>query len=34
MSVLHEALEEYLAIRRSVGVHLRVSAGLLHRFVA
>ncbi len=34
MTTLAAALEEYLAMRQSLGVHLRVTAGLLRRFVA
>jgi integrase len=34
MTALSDALEEYLAIRQSLGVRLRVTAGLLRRFVA
>lgn len=34
MTVLADALEEYLAIRQGLGVHRRVTAGLLRRFVA
>ena len=33
MTALADGLEEYLAIRQGLGVHLRVTAGLLHRFV-
>jgi integrase len=34
MTALREALEEYLEMRQSLGVHLRVTAGLLRQFVA
>jgi integrase/recombinase XerD len=34
MTPLHAALAEYLAIRQGLGVRLRVTAGLLRRFVA
>lgn len=34
MNPLADALEEYLAIRKGLGVHLRVTSGLLRRFVA
>jgi len=33
MSELRTALEEYLALRRTLGFKLRVVGGLLHRFV-
>lgn len=34
MTTLSGALDEYLAIRQGLGVHMRVTAGLLRRFVA
>ena len=34
MTALADALETYLAMRQGLGVHLRVTAGLLRRFVA
>jgi integrase/recombinase XerD len=34
MSDLHTALTEYVAMRRSLGFHIRLPASLLHRFVA
>ena len=34
MNTLHEALQEYLALRRSLGFKLREAALLLARFVA
>ena len=34
MNPLYGALDEYVALRRSLGIRIKVAAGLLRRFVA